>query len=129
MDQRTYTRKQLNPIHVIDIQAVDRSVVLARHGTICNASATGMLIEVHYQDLNPDILGHDLPLNTIEGDYVIMKIAEMELDMDGTVIRAHYTRPGVCEIAIDFTDNAPAYWRECLSDLLPGIDDTVQSED
>ena len=123
MDQRTYNRKPLNPIHVSDIQAVERLECLARHGTILNASATGMLIEVTYNDLNPDIREHDPDIHTIEGDYVMMKIAEMELDIDGTVMRAHYTKPGICEIAIDFTDNAPAYWRECLADLLPGIDD------
>jgi hypothetical protein len=29
----------------------------------------------------------------------------------------------LCELAIDFSDNAPAYWRECLAELLPGLDE------
>lgn len=123
MDRRIYNRKQLTPIHVINIRAVDRPVRIARHGTIINSSATGILIEVHYKNLNADILLHNLPLHTIEGDYVAMRIAEMELEIDGTVIRAHYIKPGTCHIAIDFTDHAPIYWRESLAELLPGIDD------
>jgi len=121
VEQREYNRKLLAPIHVADIQAADRCVCLAHHGTIVNASATGLLIHVNPQNLNPEMLQHNLPLEGIKGDYVTMKIVEMELEIDGTVMRARRLDQGLCELAIDFSDNAPAYWRECLAELLPGL--------
>ena len=124
VEQREYHRKLLAPIHVSDIQAADRCVCLARYGTIVNASATGLLIHVNPQNLNPEILQHNLPLEGIKGDYVTMKIVEMELEMDGTVMRARHLDQRLCELAIDFSDNAPAYWRECLAELLPGLDES-----
>jgi hypothetical protein len=125
VEQREYHRKFLAPIHVADIQAVDRSVCLAHYGTIVNASATGLLIHVHAQHLHPEMLEHDLALESVEGDYVTMKIVEMELEIDGTVMRAHHLDQGLCELALDFSDNAPAYWRECLADLLPGLGESA----
>jgi hypothetical protein len=124
VEQREYQRKLLAPIHVSDIQVADRGVCLARYGTIVNASATGLLIHVDPQNLNPEILQHNLPLESVEGDYVTMKIVEMELEMDGTVMRARHLDQRLCELAIDFSDNAPAYWRECLAELLPGLDES-----
>ena len=123
VEQREYHRKLLAPIHVVDIQAVDRCVCLAYHGTIVNASATGLLIHVNSQNLNPEMLQHNLPFESVEGDYVTMKIVEMELEIDGTVMRARHLDQKLCELAIDFSDNAPAYWRECLAELLPGLDE------
>jgi hypothetical protein len=121
VEQREYDRKFLAPLHVADIQAADRCVYLAHHGTIVNASATGLLIHVNPQNLYPQMLHHHLPLESIEGDYVTMTIVEMELKIDGIVIRASHLDQGLCELAIDFSENAPAYWRECLAELLPGI--------
>lgn len=125
VEHREYDRKFLAPIHVAGIQATDRCVCLAHHGTIVNASATGLLIHLHAQNLHPEILEHKLSLESIEGDYVTMKIVEMELEIDGTVMRARHLDQGLCELAIDFSDNAPAYWRECLADLLPGLDESA----
>ena len=121
VEQREYDRKFLAPFHVADIQAADRCVCLAHHGTIVNASATGLLIHVNPQHLYPEMLQHDLSLESVEGDYVTMKIVEMELEIDGTVMRARHLDQGLCELAIDFSENAPAYWRECLAELLPGL--------
>jgi hypothetical protein len=46
-----------------------------------NASATGLLIHVNPQNLNPEMLQHNLPFESVEGDYVTMKIVEMELEI------------------------------------------------
>lgn len=121
MNRRRYDRKLLDPIHVTEIKAPGKSIVLAHHGTILNASASGLLIRILYSDLNAEILRHTIPLHTIEGEYVVMTIVEMALDIGGRVIRTHQAAPEWCDIAIDFTDNAPPYWRECLADLLPNL--------
>jgi len=127
MDRRQSPRKRLDPIHIAEMKTTDRRTVLVHHGTILNASATGLLIRVERDALNPEILQHDVPLTTIEGEHVVMQIVEMALEIDGKIVRAHQTAPTWCEIAIDYTDNAPEYWRECLADLLPGLGEIVQA--
>ena len=119
MERREYSRKLLDPIHVEDIQASDQLIILARYGTVINASATGLLIEIQRHDLSPEFLHQALPLGAILGGEVIMKVVEMSLDIDGTIVRAHETAQGNFEIAIDFAANAPSYWRECFAELLP----------
>lgn len=119
MEKREYTRKLLDPLHVTDIQAIDRFILLAGYGTVLNASATGLLIEIQPNDLSPELQHNELMLDAIQGSDVMMKIVEMRLEIDGKVVRAHETAHGCYEIAIDFTANAPAYWRECFADLLP----------
>ncbi|ETW99781.1 MAG: hypothetical protein ETSY1_13695 [Candidatus Entotheonella factor] len=119
MEKREYDRKLLDPIHVTDIQVIDRFITLARYGTVLNASATGLLIEIQRNDLSPEFQDHELTLDNIKGDDVMMKVVEMSLEIDGKIIRAHETAKGSYEMAIDFAANAPAYWRECFAELLP----------
>lgn len=119
MDRRKYSRKLLGPIHVTNIESADGSMFLAHEGKIINASATGMLIEVSCDDLSPELKLHKLLLETIEGEMVVMKIAEMDLDIDARVVRTRSVGSNHFEIAVDFAENAPTYWRECLVELLP----------
>lgn len=119
MEKREHARKLLDPIHVTDIQAIDRFMVLARYGTLLNASASGLLIEIQPRDLSPEVLHDELTLDDIVGDDVVMKVVEMSLEIDGKIVRAQKTAHGRYEIAIDFAANAPAYWRECFAELLP----------
>ncbi len=105
----------------MDMHAVDQHLLIAHHGTLVNVSANGLLISMTYQDLNPELLEHDTPFHFLRGEYVTMKIVEMELEIDGTIVRMSREQQGTYELAIDFTDNAPPYWRECLAELLPGV--------
>jgi hypothetical protein len=66
------------------------------------------------------MLRRDGALATHEGEHVVMHIVEMALDIDGKIVRIQQSAPEWVDIAIDFTESAPAYWRECLADLLPG---------
>ena len=119
MERRPYSRKLLDPIHVEDIQVIDRLMPLGRYGAVLNASASGLLIEIQRCDLNPELLHGELSLNSMCGDDVMMKVVEMSLEIDGTIVRAEETAQGNYEIAIDFAAKAPAYWRECFAEFLP----------
>jgi hypothetical protein len=127
MDRRRSPRKRLDPIHIAKMKTTDRLTVLVRDGTILNASATGLLIRVDRDALSPEVFQHNVPLTTIEGAHVVMQIVEMALEIDGKIVRAHQAASEWFEIAIDFTDTAPRYWRECLAELLPGLGEIVQA--
>ena len=67
----------------------------------------------------PEDLKNNLTLDRIIGESVVMFLPQMNLDLDGTIRRAHHKGKGVFEIAVDFSEGVPEYWRECLIDLLP----------
>ena len=120
MERRGRTRKELDPIHVADLYGLDRMMSLARYGTLINASSTGLLVQVRREDLSPEFFEQRLTPEVIEGETLAMTIVEMDLDIDGIIVRAYYTDEG-CELGVDFRENAPAYWRESLADLLPEV--------
>lgn len=57
----------------------------------------------------------------------MMTIAQMDLDIDGYIARTRMLGNGVFEVAVDFSQDAPHYWLECLYDLLPGIGEMDES--
>jgi hypothetical protein len=120
MDRRQNPRKPTDPVHVAALKIVDQPTVLAHSGTILNASATGLLIRINRNALSAEGFAALTSLTPGENQHVVMHIVEMTLDIDGRIVRAYQPAPECYEIAIDFTDNAPEYWRECLAELLPG---------
>jgi hypothetical protein len=126
VEKRKSLRKLLDPIHVTDIETTEQPMIIAHCGTLLNASASGLLIRVCRRDLNPDLLEHKWSLEAIEGKDVMMKIIEMELSIDARVVRTRCVDETLCEIAVDFSEMAPDYWRECLAELLPNVDEIEQ---
>lgn len=118
-EQRVSPRKSLDPIHIDDLTSLDQFSLLARKGRIVDASASGFLLHVDRQDFVPKILRENLTVDCIINEHVKLSIREMSLEMDGKITRTQHIGEGIFEIAIDFSDTAPSYWRECLLELLP----------
>src|SRR5215813_2481845 len=121
MNRRQYPRKALDPMHVAAIMVGERPTLLASAGTLLNASATGLLIRVSCRALNPALVESNGTLVVPQDTLMRMHIVEMALDIDGEMVRMDQTGPEWWDIAMDFTASAPAYWRECLADLLPSV--------
>ena len=119
--ERLAERKLLGAIHFANLTALDRFVLLARNGTIVDASASGFLLKVPRKELVPKVLKSNLTIECLVGERVMLQISEMNLEIDGIVTRTKLIGKGNFEIAIDFSEDAPPYWRECLIDLLPNI--------
>ena len=118
-EQRESQRKQLHTINIESLTSLDQFSLLARTGKIVDASATGFLLHIDRKDFVPKVLRDNLSIECIHDERVKMSIREMNLEVDGKIARTKLIGKGVFEIAIDFSDTAPAYWRECLLDLLP----------
>jgi len=108
-------------MHVAAIMVGERPTLLASAGTLLNASATGLLIRVSCRALNPALVESNGTLVVPQDTLMRMHIVEMALDIDGEMVRMDQTGPEWWDIAMDFTASAPAYWRECLADLLPSV--------
>ncbi len=107
-------------LEIKNITALEPFSILARKGVLIDASSTGILVRVERKDLVPRALRQNLSIAPIEGEHVVFNIREMDLEMDGKVARTRFVGNSTFEIAIDFTDEAPEYWRQSLVDLLPG---------
>ena len=117
-------RKELAALKVKNLTALDPFTVLAKIGNLVDVSSTGILLLIGRRDLIPKNLRTNLSLASIEGEKVCFRIEEMDLELDGTIARTRYIGDEMFEVAVDFSDNAPEYWRECLVELLPGYEES-----
>lgn len=118
-NRRAAPRKSVTGLEIKNVTAIEPFSILAKKGILIDASSTGILIRIDRKDLVPRSLRQNLSLAPIEGEHVVFHIREMDLEMDGKVARTQFIGNATFEIAIDFTDEAPEYWRQSLVDLLP----------
>jgi hypothetical protein len=118
-NRRAAPRKSVTGLEIKNLTAIQPFSILARKGILIDASSTGILIRVERKDLVPRTLRQNLSITPIEGEHVVFHIREMDLEMDGKVARTRFIGNSTFEIAIDFTEEAPEYWRQSLVDLLP----------
>lgn len=118
-ERRISNRKEVHPLKISYLAVLDSMTKLVRNGTILNASPQGMLLIVKRDDLIPKTLRGSLSLDSLVGDSVVIKIDEMNLELSGAITRTKFLGKEGFELAIDYSTDAPLYWRECLMDLLP----------
>ncbi|MCB0392158.1 MAG: hypothetical protein KDD58_12780, partial [Bdellovibrionales bacterium] len=117
--RRIIDRKTVDSIHVSEITSLHSYQLIASEGYIVDASARGFLMVVTRKDLVPQEFRDNLNLDSLIGTILCLYLPQMNLDLDGKVVRAKHIGRGVFEIALEFSDDIPEYWRECLVDLLP----------
>ncbi len=118
-NRRVAPRKEVSPIHISYLTSLDDFAKIAKNCEIVEASSTGLLLHVKREDLIPGALRKNLTLDVLIGDRVFMHLEEMNLEISGVITRTNLTGKKGFQIAIDYSDEAPEYWRECLMDLLP----------
>lgn len=99
--------------------SLDDFAKLTRDCDVVEASSSGLLLHVKRDSLIPTALRRTLSLDCLIGDRVFIRLKDMELEISGTVARTQLLGKAGFLIAVDYSDDAPEYWRECLTDLLP----------
>ena len=112
-------RESLEPLPIRGLTSIDHMTLLARKGFLVEASTTGFLLEIERRDLAPKSFRDSLSLKELEGDKVYLMIDAMNLEVGGVITRTHRLNKDRWQIAVDFREDAPEYWRECLLELLP----------
>ena len=112
-------RENLEPLPIRGLTSIDHMTLLARRGWLVEASTTGFLLEIERKDIAPKTFRDSLSLKELEGDKVYLMIDAMNLEVGGIIARTHRVNKDRWQIAIDFREDAPEYWRECLIELLP----------
>lgn len=118
-ERRIANRKSVDSIAISDLTSLNNYLLISKTGFIVDASTSGFLVLVSRKDLVPQDLKSNLSLDSLIGQKVVLYLPQMNLDLDGTVTRTAHTGRGYFEIAIEFSNDVPQYWRECLIDLLP----------
>lgn len=118
-ERRIKERKSIDQIVVSELTSLSNYSVLAHAGIIVDASSSGFLLHLNRKDLVPKEYRDSLSLDPLIGHQVVMFLPQMNLDLDGTIIRTEHKGKGHFEIAITFSPEVPEYWRDCLVELLP----------
>lgn len=118
-NRRIAPRKEVTPLHVGHLTSLTDFAKLARNCEVIEASASGLLLLIRREDLIPQHLRKNLNLDALVGDRVFMHLEEMNLEISGTIRRTQLLGKKGFHVAVDYSDDAPEYWRECLMDLLP----------
>jgi len=118
-NRRTAARREITPLAVSSMSSLESLVKIARHAEIIEASTSGFLLIVKREDLVPASLRRNLSLERIHGTKVLLHLPQMNLEISGRISRSRLLGKRGFEIGIDYTEDSPEYWRECLLDLLP----------
>lgn len=111
--------KELAKLTLDSFSSLDNLQKLAKHGHIIEASSTGILLKFKRDDFVSKELRSNLNIDHLIGQHVYFNIHEMDLEISGKVARTKFVGKEGFLVAVDYTEDAPEYWRECLIDLLP----------
>ena len=118
-ERRVHDRKSIEPLSIQGLISISNLSPIADNASLVEASPTGFRLLVHRNDLANETLKENLTLDSIEGLEISLFIPAMDLDVTGMIVRTRHKGEGMFEVGIDYTSDAPQYWRECLCDLLP----------
>ena len=111
--------KELAKLTLDSFSSLDSLQKLAKYGQIIEASSSGILIKFKRDDFVAKELRTNLSIDQLVGQNIFFNIHEMDLEITGKVARTKFLGKEGFVVAIDYTADAPEYWRECLMDLLP----------
>lgn len=119
VNRRNAPRKKVTPIRVAYISSLENFSKIAKQCEIVQASATGLLVRIKRDSLIPQVLRRNLNLDMLIGTPIFMHLYDMNLEISGVIARTQLGGKKDFLVAIDYSEDAPEYWRECLTDLLP----------
>jgi hypothetical protein len=101
------------------VKNISTGEVYFSKASIVDVSATGLLLRVRREHILSLPLRSTLTLSQLNTVSVGFTIEVMDTYIEGVVARSKPEGKGEFVIAVDFREDAPEYWRNCLMDLLP----------
>lgn len=118
-NRRIAPRREIIPLTVSSVSSLENLAKIARAGEIVEASTTGFLLLIKREDLIPANLRKNLTLEALHENKILLHLPQMNIEISGKIKRTKLLGKQGFEIGVDYTEDAPEYWRECLLDLLP----------
>src|ERR1700677_384701 len=119
-------RKAISQVDVLNVKNVSSGEVYFSRAMLVDVSPTGILLRVERENILAMGLRSTLTLSSIIGTSVGFTIEVMDTYLEGGVTRTKLEGHGTFVVAVDFRDDAPEYWRNCLVDLLPADSEGVE---
>ncbi len=118
-NRRIAPRREITPLTVSSVSSLENLAKIAKYGEIIEASTTGFLLIVKREDLIPVALRKNLTLESLHENKILLHLPQMNIEIAGKIKRTKLLGKQGFEIGVDYTEDSPEYWRECLLDLLP----------
>ena len=122
-------RKAISQVDVLNVKNVSTGEVYFSRGVLVDVSPTGLLLRIERENILSIPLRSTLTLSSIVGAGVGFTIEVMDTYIEGVITRTKLEGHGTFVVAVDFREDAPEYWRNCLVDLLPERDDGDDGEE
>ncbi len=119
INKRVSSRYNIQPLEIHGMISIGNLTPICDFGVIIEASSTGFKLIVKREDFCQADLRTTMNIEFLKGTEVSLYIPIMDLDITGQVTRTKYVSNKAFEIGVDYSNDAPEYWRECLCDLLP----------
>jgi hypothetical protein len=112
-------RKSLTEVDVLNVKNINTGEVYFTRATLVDVSATGLLLRVERGNILSMGLRSALSFDSMVNASVGFTIEVMDTYIEGVVTRTKREDKDTFLVAVDFREDAPEYWRNCLFDLLP----------
>ncbi len=99
----------------------EENSLIAKKAFISKVTPNGFNLSLYYKDLIPRSLRFHLNLSPLLGKKILMYIPAMNMDLEGIITKAHHTGNGHFNIHLNFFEDMPKYWCECLFELWPAM--------
>lgn len=111
--------QQIKGLKAASITLSNEDNFIVKKAFISKVSPTGFNLTFNYRDLVPESLKFQLHLHSLWYKNIHVYIPDMEIDLEGKVIGTRHMGKGNFEVNIEFSEEVPKYWCECLFDLWP----------
>ncbi len=118
-NNRVSSRHNIQPLEIHGMISIANLTPICDFGHIVEASSSGFKLIIKRDDFCQSEHKSTMNLDKLNGTEISLYIPIMDLDITGQVTRTKYVSNKEFEIGIDYSSDAPEYWRECLCDLLP----------
>lgn len=119
VNKRYAPREEISPLKIGSVSSLDSLVKLIKGGSVVEASTSGFLVNIKRGDLVPQSLRTNLTLDELVGTRVLIVLPQLNLEISGRIARTRFLGKEGFELGVDYSEDSPEYWRECLLDLLP----------
>jgi len=119
MINRDHTTTVTKGVRASSITLVNEENLIVKKALVSYMGLNGFNLTFNYRDLVAESLKFQLHLHSLWYKNIHVYIPDMEMELEGQVVRTQHLGNGNFEIKIFFFQEVPKYWRECLLDLWP----------
>ena len=121
IDTQKGTPERMKGIKASSITLSHEENLIVKKAFISHLNSEGFSLVFNYRDLVLPSLKFQLHLHSLWYKDIHIYIPDMDMDLEGRVTGTRHLGKGCFEVNIEFFQEVPKYWRECLFELWPKL--------